>query len=109
MNHPGTPDNRPIASHLVKEDPTFADIVVEFVNDLPKRLRSLEEALQQADFDKLSSAAHQLKGSGGGYGYPILTERASKLEQQARINAFDECSALLEELKQICARVVVSD
>ena len=105
--HLQTP-NGPIGSELMKEDPSYADIVVQFVEGLSSRLATMEEALSASDFSALRVAAHQLKGSGGGYGYPVLTERAAKLEQHAKASLVDQCGEELEELKQLCARVVVS-
>jgi HPt (histidine-containing phosphotransfer) domain-containing protein len=98
----------PIGSDLVREDPSFADIVVHFVNSLSERLTELEEAIRTADLDALRIAAHQLKGSGGGYGYPTLYEQAAKLELQAQEGALEECVKSFEQLKKICQRVVVS-
>ena len=102
-----TPDD-PIGSELMRDDPSYADIVVQFVEGLSNRLATMEEALNTSDFQALRVAAHQLKGSGGGYGYPLLTERAAELEQHAKNSLSDKCGEELEELKQLCARVVVS-
>jgi len=96
-----------IGSELVREDASFADIVTQFVAGLSERLTRMENAVRQADFDALRIAAHQLKGSGGGYGYPILTEHAAQLERHARNQALDQCVETIEELKAICERVVV--
>lgn len=101
------PDD-PIGSELMRDDPSYADIVVQFVEGLSHRLATMEEALNTSDFQALRVAAHQLKGSGGGYGYPVLTERAAELEQHAKDSLSDQCGKELEELKQLCARVVVS-
>lgn len=98
---------RPIGSELVREDPSFADIVVQFVDGLDGRVKTMEHAVRAADFEALRVAAHQLKGSGGGYGYPTLTERAGILEQHAKRQSVDGCLFALEELKALCARVVV--
>lgn len=103
---PPAPDG-PIGSDLVREDPSFADIVQEFVNGLSERLRTMEAAVGRTDFDALRVAAHQLKGSGGGYGYPALSERAAVLERHARSHAIENCEAAIDELKQLCSRVVV--
>ena len=98
----------PIGSDLVREDPSYSDIVVQFVEGLQHRLSTMENAVKSADYDALRVAAHQLKGSGGGYGYPILTERAAELEQHARESQLDDCAEEIEELKRICGRIVVS-
>ena len=110
-NENATPHPEPsnlIGSELVQEDPGFADIAVQFVEGLGRRLSTMEEAIQASDFEALRTAAHQLKGSGGGYGYPILTELAGGLERQAKTAALAECTSKLMELKEVCQRVVVS-
>lgn len=109
MSDENPPPQDPISSDLVKEDPSYADIVVQFVEGLSERLSAMESALTGSDFDALRVAAHQLKGSGGGYGYPVLTQHAAELEQRARQASLDQCAKELEELKQLCARIVVSD
>ena len=96
-----------IGSELVREDAASAEIVTQFVAGLSERVARMEEAMRAADFDALRVAAHQLKGSGGGYGYPILTERATQLEKYARNHALDQCADALAELQEICRRVVV--
>lgn len=96
-----------IGSELVQEDASFSDIVVEFVEGLGGRLTRMENAIRAKDFDALRVAAHQLKGSGGGYGYPILTERARDLERLAKGKALDDCAKTFADLKEICKRVVV--
>ncbi len=97
----------PIESELVREDATFADIVVEFVDGLEARLKKMVAAVETRDFESLRVAAHQLKGSGGGYGYPQLTEQAADLERRAKVEAIEECREALDGLKQLCDRVVV--
>lgn len=96
-----------IGSELVQEDDSFAALVTQFVAGLSNRVTRMEEAIRTADFNALQAAAHQLKGSGGGYGYPILTERAAQLERHARNLALDQCVETIDELKAICERVVV--
>jgi HPt (histidine-containing phosphotransfer) domain-containing protein len=97
----------PIGSQLVRDDPSFEDLVVQFVEGLQGRLDNMEKAIRASDFESLRVAAHQLKGSGGGYGYPILTKRAAELERSAKDQALDECFDVLTELREICSRVVV--
>ncbi len=106
MSQSSGESQKPIGSELIREDATFADIVMQFVDSLSDRLNKMEDAVRAADFETLRVAAHQLKGSGGGYGYPILTERAADLERKAKQKTIDDCAASLSELREICARVV---
>jgi len=107
MHTTSTTEKTLIGSNLVGEDASCADIVAQFVEGLKARLKQMENALRAADFDTLRVAAHQLKGSGGGYGYPMLTERAAELETQAKSRALDECHDAFAELQEVCKRVVV--
>ncbi|MEE9294110.1 MAG: Hpt domain-containing protein [Phycisphaerae bacterium] len=96
-----------IPSMLVQEDPTFADLVEEFVDSLAHRIRNMKDAVQKGDFATLRTLAHQLKGSGGGHGYPIITETAAAIEQHARNEDLQQCGTGVEKLASITARVVI--
>ena len=100
--------NTPIPSELVRENPEFADLVEEFLGGMPKAISHLESTLAEADFEALRRAAHQLKGSGGGYGYPAVSEFAARLERQAVAARLEACRRDFEELKKLVSRLVVS-
>lgn len=63
---------------------TFGELVEIFLEQLPERLDQLHRFLESGDYRQLALLAHQLKGAGGGYGYPGLTQGAAKLEAEAR-------------------------
>ena len=105
MNH----ENAPIASQLVSDDSSFAELVGQFVEGLRERIEKMEQAVHASDFEALRVCAHQLKGSGGGYGYPILTTQAASLEDCAKDRMLEDCQKELANLREICKRLVVSD
>ena len=96
-----------IPSELVQQDEEFAYLVEAFLNRIPERIGQLETALAEQNFEALRSCAHQLKGSGGGYGYPMLTTCAARLEQQAVAAELQACQAGVEELKNLVSRLVL--
>lgn len=96
-----------IGSNLLEDDPSFEEIVVEFVDALANRVQDMEDALRAADFEKLQTLAHQLRGCGAGYGYPVVTVRAARLELCAKARIAHECMTALDEMKDICSRIVV--
>ena len=102
-------DVQRIASELVREDPSCADLVEEFLAGLATRLKSMETAIRDADLTTLRTAAHQLKGSGGGYGYPELTRLAAELEQVAKAGALDACRQRFGQVADLCTRLVVRE
>jgi HPt (histidine-containing phosphotransfer) domain-containing protein len=62
-------------------DVDMKEIVHEFVAELPERTAAIEAALASADKDTLRRFAHQLAGSGGGFGFPSITNAARAVEQ----------------------------
>ncbi len=99
--------SEPIYSDLARSDPDFAEIVELFVDGLTQRLDAMQDALQANDMDCLRRLAHQLKGSGGGHGYPTLSQNASALEQQILEGATGEITRGLDELASLVARIKV--
>ena len=95
----------PILSELMNEDSSFEELVAGFVDRLSDRVAELEGMMRTADFDSVRLAAHRLRGSGGGYGYPIITAVAAKLEKQAASEALDDCIEAITELRSIAGRV----
>ena len=96
----------PIVSEFA-DDPDMAEIVVEFVDGLKDRLACLAEAHSAGDLELVATNAHQLKGSGGGYGFPAVTSVAAKVEQLAKdpLADHDQRQAAINELNEICQRI----
>ena len=97
----------PITSELVAEDLSFADLVTEFVDGLDARAQAIQEAIDAQALDTVKSLSHQLKGAGGGYGYPALSETAAKLEQRAQTEDVARCQEVLDELRSLLTRIEV--
>lgn len=88
------------------DDPDLADLVVEFVADLPQRADKMREYHAAADSANLSRIAHQLKGAAGSYGFPIVSEVAGRLEHALRVSHDDrEVLESLQSLLSLCDRV----
>ena len=95
----------PVRSHLVEEDPEFTDLVLEFVNNLGPVLDQLNEMLRQNDMDAMRKLVHMLKGQGGSFGYPMVTELASQIEFQILNQHPDNIGSLLSDLAALHLRM----
>jgi HPt (histidine-containing phosphotransfer) domain-containing protein len=100
----------PLTSQFA-DDPEMADLVEMFVSELPSRLEAIERAWSAGDGQGLRRMAHQLKGAGSGYGYPMVSEAAAAVE--AALLACGESSgaselagvrAKVEALTALCRR-----
>ncbi len=99
--------SEPIYSDLAQSAPAFSEIVELFVDGLTQRLDAMQDALRATDMDRPRRLVHQLKGNGGGHGYPTLSQNASQLEQQVLQGATGEITQGLEELADLVARIKV--
>ena len=95
----------PIFSEFA-DDPDMADMIDGFVAGLPARLKAMREALAGNHCEELQRLAHQLKGAGGSYGYPSLTDAASILEDAAKARDLEAANLALSELGALCRAVV---
>lgn len=87
------------------DDPVMLELIAEFLSVLPERVYEIERAANDHDLKSLAVLAHKLKGAGGGYGYPLITESARDLEQLARDQKDrEEIHQVIAELKELCQR-----
>jgi signal transduction histidine kinase/CheY-like chemotaxis protein/HPt (histidine-containing phosphotransfer) domain-containing protein len=85
-----------IVSELA-DDEEMTELVQRFTAGLPAQATRLEEAHGASERETIRRLAHQLKGAAGGYGYPTITQAASRLEQEAR-----EGATLDQALADVC-------
>ena len=102
----GTPLD-PIRS-IYEDDPDMMEIVREFAEELPGRAAAIEQGLEGGDLASVMTLAHQLKGAGGGYGFPQISEVAARLEQALKEREDDPVvKERAAELVEVVRAVVV--
>jgi signal transduction histidine kinase/CheY-like chemotaxis protein/HPt (histidine-containing phosphotransfer) domain-containing protein len=87
-----TPVNEPAEAagglqSTLADEPTVKKLLERFIERLPERVTTLSTLLQEQNLAELKQAVHQLKGAGGGYGFPSITEVASVVEDHLRAEA----------------------
>ncbi len=84
----------------------MADLIREYVEDLPSQSSNLGVLLTRGDLRGIESLAHKIKGVGGMYGYPCLSETASLIEQAVREGRDASLlGALVEEFAALTAKI----
>ncbi len=87
-------------------DPALGELVRLFVEEMPGRVEELSSAFGRNDMQALRSAAHQLKGAAGSYGFQPITQYAERLEQSLNDGTPpQEVEARLTELAEACNSV----
>jgi HPt (histidine-containing phosphotransfer) domain-containing protein len=97
---------KPIVSILLEKEPEFSDLVEVFVQRLPPTVAKIRQLYQEKAWPQLQKEVHELKGMGGGFGYPMLTELAGVIESQVKIANTEALQLLLDELDGLSDRIV---
>jgi len=59
-------------------------VVVAYLDNCRKNLQALKDAIERSDYDFVEVYAHRMKGAGGAYGFPQLTQIGGFIEQASR-------------------------
>jgi HPt (histidine-containing phosphotransfer) domain-containing protein len=94
---------KPLVSTLISEDPELADIVREFVDGLDVRLAEFRAAHEAMDWAALAKLAHRLKGAGGSYGYPDLTDLGKRMEDAFNNRTAADFAGWMQKLADLSA------
>lgn len=68
------------AEKITADHPLMRALLAQYIGGLPARVRKIIDCTQQADLEQLRRLTHQLKGSGGSYGFPKITQLAARAE-----------------------------
>ncbi|MDI9410340.1 MAG: Hpt domain-containing protein [Bacteroidia bacterium] len=99
------PDDGPITSEFAG-DPDMAILIAEFVASLPGRAHAILDRINQGAIEQARTMAHQLKGAGGGYGFPQVTDAARAVDLAIRERRIDDAQLAAQALIALCTRVV---
>ncbi|MEW5757659.1 MAG: response regulator [Pseudomonadota bacterium] len=98
----------PLASQLLEEGDEFNDLLQKFAAHLPETISELREAQTTQDWATLASLFHQLKGLGGNYGYPQLTDVARAAETQTLEKNLNGVGKAIEEMHALSLRIAAA-
>jgi signal transduction histidine kinase/DNA-binding NarL/FixJ family response regulator len=89
---PAPPSAPAAGGALISEflnDPDMTAVIGDFVAGLPAQVSKIQALVDGRDLGELRRAVHQLKGAGGGYGFPQITQFALQAENQLKASAGD--------------------
>ncbi len=97
-------ERTPLTSMLAK-DPEMIELVRSFIDTLPQKIGIIRRSFSEKDYECLFVLAHQLKGSGGGYGFPEISDAAAELESRiSSLGQVEHIKEAVQELVQLCER-----
>lgn len=98
-------NEQPIISELYKEDPSTLEIIRQFVKNLPGLINRIKLAQNEKRWEELAATNHELKGVGGGYGYPELSLLALNIENELNSNNYSEVEKLIQRIDSLIIRI----
>ena len=88
------------------DDPEFQKLLQQFVNGLPGIVDKIHHATIEQDWDTAQSLSHNLKGVGGNYGFPEISDIAQKINTDIKSEQYGRIDVLVAELTAECGRIV---
>ena len=98
-----------IASLRQLTPPGEPDVLVEvlklFVHEVPKKILTLQTALDAGDAAQVGRAAHSLKGSSGNIGAAAMLEVCRRIDDAAKTGDLERVALLMPQLTEEYHRV----
>lgn len=96
-----------IISDLLEEEADLIDLIDKFITRLPAMRDAITLAYTEKDWENFSGLVHQLKGVGGGYGYPMLTEMCASIETMKKND--ENIDMLMDDFHLMCDEILAGN
>ena len=83
-------------------------LVDQFLDGLPERLQIMQQAINDEDWMALQTQVHQIKGTAGAMGYPLITEKAAEVERGLRNQDVELAVTLYPELEGLIRQALAN-
>lgn len=83
---------------IIDVNAAVAELVPGYLQRRQAEIRVLEDALASGELPVIQRIAHNIKGTGAGYGFPEITELGRAMEAAAKAGNQPEIRARLSEL-----------
>lgn len=97
-----------IPSQLLENDPEMIELIDRFISRLPDMGEDINNAYNTEQWGIFSELVHQMKGIGGGYGYPMLTELCAIIEITIKQADFSRIKIHLDELNSFIEQIIAA-
>ena len=90
---------------LVRAKPKFADRIPAYLQNCRQNVIAMQDALDRVDFETVTILGHQMRGSGGAFGFQAITDIGAELQQAAESADTDASRKWVGELSNYLDRV----
>ena len=93
---------------LIKIDKDLEDLIPGYLESLNTSSKAITEAIESSDWITCQRVGHNLKGSGGSYGFDFVSEIGGNIENAASQKNQERIQVNNKDLKEYLGRVEVS-
>ena len=90
---------------LIKVDADLVDLIPNYLKNLHANLEEIKEHFYNGDLSACQRLGHNLKGSGGSYGFDFISEMGAAIEADAKsgrgLNVIQHVSSLGDYLNRL--------
>ena len=94
-----TGDGGGTIASTMSDYPGMKKIIAEYVESLPGEIRKMQDMLNRGDMPPLRRVVHQLRGTGGGYGFDLISDLAGNVE--TAIDATEHHASVALKIKSL--------
>lgn len=88
------------------DEKTYKELLSDFIEELPKRLRTIQQLNETKDLIELSRAAHNLNGIAANLGAAQLSVCARKLDKQSVEGYTESLDPLIQEIQLVVGKLL---
>jgi HPt (histidine-containing phosphotransfer) domain-containing protein len=88
------------------DDPEFKALIEQFLQNLPDMVEEMGKAVEQQDWTVVQSVTHKLKGMGGAFGFPLITEQAASVNNALKSQNIKPVPGLTKHLVTTCQDII---
>tara|TARA_B100002052_G_scaffold62063_1_gene55138 strand:+ start:1086 stop:1364 length:279 start_codon:yes stop_codon:yes gene_type:complete len=81
------------------DDDEWAEMQGMYISHTLKELNTIKEDIESTTYDSLRTFGHNIKGSGGMYGFNEITDMGANIESAAKDSDIDKIKSNLETLE----------
>ncbi len=89
----------------VMVDPLLQDLIPGFLEKRRQDVPKLAQALATGDYETVRKLGHNLKGTGAGYGFQLISEVGGRIEEAAKLQDYATIHKSMNELTQYLSSV----
>lgn len=84
-----------------RDDPEYRELITYYLNYLRESLSTLKDGWAERNYSVIERFGHNIKGSGGVYGFHDISELGEQMEQAAKDEDESKTGELVEKLESI--------